>query len=68
MKNKKLGLKDPHVIKNSVKEIFKYIYKNLREERHVVKQHIDNLVKDRDITDVYMTRYDELRQKLTERI
>lgn len=57
-------MKDEHVIKNSVREIFRYIHNNLRERRSIVKGHVDSIIKDRDITDYYMERYDELRLKM----
>lgn len=60
-------IKDPHLIKNSVREIFQYIHNNLRERRSIVKRHVDSIIKDRDITDYYMERYDELRSKLLEK-
>ena len=58
-------LKDPtkHIVRSSVRQILGYIYNNTDQDRKEVESYILSQEKDRDLTDFYLNRYDELRAK-----
>ena len=55
--------KDLHVIKKSVGEIFTYLYNNLDKPVDEIRSYLDKLVKDREMTELYLERFQEMKER-----
>lgn len=61
------GKINDHTVKSSVGEIFQYLYNHLDQSREQIADYIQKIEKDRDLTNFYLERFDDLKRRRTQK-